>query len=124
MNSSKSFPNHYAKRIKSTVHHKSINPLFKDDSNESDSDQSNQPKSFNQSFNQSTSLTLRPKTPHTLYPKKRCFEQAFIPEVLIPIQLDVEYEELKFKDLFTWNVNEILVSPDSFAQILCLDLGM
>ncbi|ODQ49737.1 SNF5-domain-containing protein [Saitoella complicata NRRL Y-17804] len=45
-------------------------------------------------------------------------------EVLIPIRLDLNLGEFKFKDTFMWNMNEELISPDAFAMILCADLSI
>ena len=45
-------------------------------------------------------------------------------EVLIPIRLDLDTEGFRLKDNFTWNMNEELITPDIFAQILCQDLDI
>lgn len=66
-------------------------------------------------------------------------------EVLVPIRLDFEIDNLKLRDTFTWNLHGIfihcfdclslamqnklnnaveqLMTPDMFAEYLCLDLG-
>lgn len=57
-------------------------------------------------------------------------------EVMIPIRLDIDLESFKIKDAFMWNMNGIifhskrlmnveeLVTPDQFANIMCLDLDI
>ncbi|KAI9030534.1 hypothetical protein DFJ74DRAFT_656901 [Hyaloraphidium curvatum] len=43
-------------------------------------------------------------------------------ELLVPIRLDVEFNGFRLRDTFTWNMNDPLVNPTSFAEILCEDL--
>lgn len=45
-------------------------------------------------------------------------------EVLVPIRLDMEIEGHKLRDTFVWNKNEISITPDQFAEILCDDLDL
>merc|ERR1712012_199562 len=47
-------------------------------------------------------------------------ENATLPEVLVPIRLDMDIEGQKLRDTFCWNKNETLLSPDQFAEVLCL----
>nr|KAG5694282.1 hypothetical protein BaRGS_032000 [Batillaria attramentaria] len=47
-----------------------------------------------------------------------------IPEVLIPIRLDMEIEGQKLRDCFTWNKNESTLTPEQFGEILCDDLDL
>ncbi|XP_076452887.1 SWI/SNF-related matrix-associated actin-dependent regulator of chromatin subfamily B member 1-like [Babylonia areolata] len=51
-------------------------------------------------------------------------ENASQPELLIPIRLDMELEGQKLRDCFTWNKNEMLITPEQFAEILCDDLDL
>uniref|UniRef100_A0A3B5LSL1 SWI/SNF Subunit INI1 DNA binding domain-containing protein n=1 Tax=Xiphophorus couchianus TaxID=32473 RepID=A0A3B5LSL1_9TELE len=51
-------------------------------------------------------------------------ENATQPEVLVPIRLDMEIEGQKLRDAFTWNMNEKLMTPEMFAEILCDDLDL
>ncbi|XP_070572001.1 SWI/SNF-related matrix-associated actin-dependent regulator of chromatin subfamily B member 1-like isoform X1 [Ptychodera flava] len=51
-------------------------------------------------------------------------ENAALPEVLVPIRLDMEIEGQKLRDTFTWNKNETLITPEIFAEILCDDLEL
>ena len=36
-------------------------------------------------------------------------EQAALPEVLVPIRLDMEIDNIKLRDTFTWNKNGGLI---------------
>ncbi|KNC96804.1 uncharacterized protein SPPG_08006 [Spizellomyces punctatus DAOM BR117] len=45
-------------------------------------------------------------------------------EALVPIRLDLEIEGIKLRDTFTWNLNETLINPDQFAEMLCDDLHL
>lgn len=45
-------------------------------------------------------------------------------ELLVPIRLDMEIEGHKLRDTFVWNKNEISITPEQFAEILCDDLDL
>ena len=45
-------------------------------------------------------------------------------EVLVPIRLDMEIEGHKLRDTFVWNKNEISITPEQFAEVLCDDLDL
>jgi len=51
-------------------------------------------------------------------------ENASLTETLVPIRLDMDIEGQKLRDTFLWNKNEILITPDQFAEILCDDLDL
>ena len=51
-------------------------------------------------------------------------ENATLPEVLVPIRLDMDIEGQKLRDTFCWNKNESLLTPDQFAEVLCDDLDL
>lgn len=53
-------------------------------------------------------------------------EQAHKPEVLVPIKLSVEFPNgnSKLVDFFMWNLNESIITPAQFAEILCNDLDL
>ncbi|XP_064392260.1 SWI/SNF-related matrix-associated actin-dependent regulator of chromatin subfamily B member 1-like isoform X2 [Halichondria panicea] len=55
---------------------------------------------------------------------KAMYEAASVPEVLVPIRLDIDIDGQKLRDTFTWNKNDTLLSPDQFAEILCDDLEL
>lgn len=41
---------------------------------------------------------------------------------LIPIRLNLEYQNSRIVDFFLWNLYETLVTPEQFSQIMCQDL--
>uniref|UniRef100_A0A8C6KDR3 SWI/SNF related BAF chromatin remodeling complex subunit B1 n=1 Tax=Nothobranchius furzeri TaxID=105023 RepID=A0A8C6KDR3_NOTFU len=51
-------------------------------------------------------------------------ENAAQLETLVPIRLDMEIDGQKLRDAFTWNMNEKLMTPEMFAEILCDDLDL
>ncbi|VDP08341.1 unnamed protein product [Soboliphyme baturini] len=51
-------------------------------------------------------------------------ENANQPDVYVPIRLDMEIDGIKLRDCFTWNKNEMLITPEIFAEVLCDDLDL
>jgi len=51
-------------------------------------------------------------------------ENASQSEILVPIRLDMELDGYKLRDVFCWNKNETLITPEMFAEILCDDLDL
>lgn len=47
-----------------------------------------------------------------------------VSETLVPIRLDMEIEGHKLRDTVVWNKNEISITPEQFAEILCDDLDL
>ncbi|KAL4797856.1 hypothetical protein BDV19DRAFT_38816 [Aspergillus venezuelensis] len=45
-------------------------------------------------------------------------------ENLVPIRLDIDWEKVKIRDTFTWNLHDRVVSPELFAEKLVEDLGL
>ncbi|KAE8154743.1 hypothetical protein BDV25DRAFT_147363 [Aspergillus avenaceus] len=45
-------------------------------------------------------------------------------EDLVPIRLDIDWEKIKIRDTFTWNLHDRVVSHDLFAEKLVEDLGL
>ena len=45
-------------------------------------------------------------------------------EDLVPVRLDIDWEKIKIRDTFTWNLHDRVVSPDLFAEKLVEDLGL
>lgn len=45
-------------------------------------------------------------------------------EDLVPIRLDIDWEKVKIRDTFTWNLHDRVVSPDLFAEKLVEDMGL
>jgi hypothetical protein len=44
--------------------------------------------------------------------------------ILVPIRLEIDTDDFRLRDTFTWNVNEQLMTPENFAEILCEDLDL
>lgn len=45
-------------------------------------------------------------------------------EDLVPVRLDIDWEKIKIRDTFTWNLHDRVVSPDLFAEKLVEDMGL
>ncbi|KAL4931930.1 SWI/SNF chromatin-remodeling complex subunit SNF5 [Aspergillus undulatus] len=45
-------------------------------------------------------------------------------ENLVPIRLDIDWEKVKIRDTFTWNLHDRVVSPELFAEKFVEDLGL
>lgn len=45
-------------------------------------------------------------------------------EDLVPIRLDIEWEKIRIRDTFTWNLHDRVVSPDLFAEKMVEDLSL
>jgi hypothetical protein len=67
-------------------------------------------------------VNIRRRTRHAYYDKKQLKKAAEIPVHLVPINLNFEVDGVKLVDFFTWNINESLMTPEKFAQILADDL--
>ncbi|CAO3671370.1 unnamed protein product [Umbelopsis ramanniana] len=50
--------------------------------------------------------------------------QADQEDVLVPVRIDMESNGYQLRDTFTWNLNEKLLTPERFADILCEDLHL
>jgi len=46
------------------------------------------------------------------------------PTVLIPIRLDLDLPTGRLHDTFLWNLHEMLITPDAFAQMMVTDLDL
>jgi len=55
---------------------------------------------------------------------KRVLENAEVPEVLVPIRLDMELDNVKLRDCFCYNKNDKFITPEMIAEILCDDLDL
>ncbi|ODV83170.1 hypothetical protein CANARDRAFT_226456 [[Candida] arabinofermentans NRRL YB-2248] len=47
-----------------------------------------------------------------------------LPELLVPIKLNVDSNGFKINDLFLWNLNELLITPELYINILSQDLEL
>lgn len=57
-------------------------------------------------------------------PRKEIATQADMPEELVPVRLDIEFDRIKLRDTFTWNLNDRTISPDLFAETLVEDFNL
>ena len=64
----------------------------------------------------------RTKELHTS--KKDQIAQAEQVDELVPIRLDVEYDQIRLRDTFTWNLHDRVVGVDVFAQQLADDFNL
>ncbi|SNX88092.1 related to SFH1 - component of the RSC chromatin remodeling complex [Melanopsichium pennsylvanicum] len=64
------------------------------------------------------------RTNHVYHNDDDLARQAGRNEILVPIKIDLEAEQYRIKDSFTWNMNERLISPHHFAKLLLEDLDM
>lgn len=51
-------------------------------------------------------------------------DQAKKIEDLIPIRLDMEIDGQKLRDVFTWNKNEKVITPEIYAEMMCDDMKL
>ncbi|TQN73092.1 SWI/SNF chromatin-remodeling complex subunit snf5 [Colletotrichum shisoi] len=73
------------------------------------------------------SQKLRPgkRQSHPLrWKKKELKKQAEQHEELVPIRIDVDWEKIKLRDTFTWNLHDRIIPAELFAQHLVEDLGV
>lgn len=64
------------------------------------------------------------KTPRLRTKRKDLAQQADLVEELVPIRLDVDWDKIKLRDTFTWNLHDRIVGMDLFAHQLVEDLGL
>ncbi|KAF4627612.1 hypothetical protein G7Y89_g10546 [Cudoniella acicularis] len=64
------------------------------------------------------------KTARLRIKRKEMVQQAEQVEELVPIRLDVDWDKIKLRDTFTWNLHDRTVPPDLFANQLMEDLGL
>ncbi|KAJ3254632.1 SWI SNF, matrix associated, actin dependent regulator of chromatin, sub b, member 1 [Boothiomyces macroporosus] len=51
----------------------------------------------------------------TIHPPSFYYQQSLLPSYLIPVRIDLEYDNVKLSDCFIWNYNEVLITPEDFA---------
>jgi SWI/SNF-related matrix-associated actin-dependent regulator of chromatin subfamily B protein 1 len=56
--------------------------------------------------------------------KKDMKKQAEQHEELVPVRVDVDWDQVKLRDTFTWNLHERLIGPETFAGQLIEDMGL
>ncbi|EPX72043.1 RSC complex subunit Sfh1 [Schizosaccharomyces octosporus yFS286] len=65
------------------------------------------------------------KTRHTYFTDEQLRCAAEERDVYVPIRLDIELtNDFRLRDTFLWNMNEQVMTPDTFAHILCTDLDI
>jgi SWI/SNF-related matrix-associated actin-dependent regulator of chromatin subfamily B protein 1 len=58
------------------------------------------------------------------FSRKDTQKQAEQHEELVPVRLDVDWDKVKLRDTFTWNMHERLIQPETFAAQLIEDMGL
>lgn len=66
----------------------------------------------------------RRRTPMLRVKRKDMAQQAEQVEELIPIRLDVDWDKIKLRDTFTWNLHDRVVPMKLFAEQLVEDFGI
>jgi SWI/SNF-related matrix-associated actin-dependent regulator of chromatin subfamily B member 1 len=64
------------------------------------------------------------QAPPLKYTKKDMTKQAEQHEELVPVRLDIDWDKVKLRDTFTWNLHERIVPPELFAAHLVEDVGL
>lgn len=67
---------------------------------------------------------LGKRTTPLKFSKKDMKRQAEQHEELVPVRVDVEWEKVKLRDTFTWNLHERLIQPEIFAGQMVEDMGL
>ena len=57
-------------------------------------------------------------------PKKELLTQSEQLDELVPIRLDIEWEKIRLRDTFTWNLHDRVVTPEQFAEQLVEDFKL
>lgn len=65
-----------------------------------------------------------PSDPHSCSSEAALQSQAEKPTALIPIRVEFETDTQRIRDCFVWNLNEELITPETFARTFCLDLDL
>ncbi|KAF9177650.1 hypothetical protein BGZ50_008497, partial [Haplosporangium sp. Z 11] len=67
----------------------------------------------------------RPRKTRHIYSSQKDMEAVADQDaILVPIRIEIDTDEVRLRDTFTWNVNEQLMTPEKFAEILCEDLDL
>ena len=64
------------------------------------------------------------KTRPPRVPRKEQAIQSEQAEELVPVRLDIEWNKIKLRDTFTWNLHDRTTSPDYFAEKLVEDFNL
>ncbi|KAI1878100.1 hypothetical protein JX265_002468 [Neoarthrinium moseri] len=63
-------------------------------------------------------------TPALKWKRKDMKQQAEQHEELVPVRVDVDWDKIRLRDTFTWNLHERLAAPELFAAQLIEDMGL
>ncbi|KAG6025658.1 hypothetical protein E4U41_001494, partial [Claviceps citrina] len=66
----------------------------------------------------------RRTTPALKFARKDMLKQAEQHEELVPLRLEVEWDKVRLRDTFTWNLHERLLAVELFAAQLVEDMGL
>lgn len=66
----------------------------------------------------------RRTTPPLKWKRKDMLKQADQHEELVPVRLEVEWDKVRLRDTFTWNLHERIVHVELFAAQLVEDMGL
>lgn len=66
----------------------------------------------------------RRTTPAVKYSRKDMLQQAEQHEELVPVRLEIEWDKVKLRDTFTWNLHDRVLAIELFAAQLVEDLGL
>lgn len=66
----------------------------------------------------------RKATPALKYKRKDMLKQAEQHEELVPVRLEVEWDKIRLRDTFTWNLHDRIVNIELFASQLVEDMGL
>lgn len=66
----------------------------------------------------------RRTTPAFKYPRRDMLKQAELHEELVPVRIEVEWDKIKLRDTFTWNLHDRLLAVELFAAQLVEDIGL
>lgn len=66
----------------------------------------------------------RRTTPPLKYGRKDMRSQADQHEELVPVRVDIDWDKMKLRDTFTFNLHERIISPEYFAQQMIEDMGL
>lgn len=64
------------------------------------------------------------KTRELKIPKKELATQSEQLDELVPIRLDIEWDKIRLRDTFTWNLHDRVVTPELFAENLVEDFKL
>lgn len=64
------------------------------------------------------------KTRELRVPRKELAKQSEQLDELVPIRLDIEWDKIRLRDTFTWNLHDRVIPPDLFAQQLVEDFKL